>query len=74
MELVRYLSMEKYTEGYLFLADENSAWVAKRLAKFLAQDASPIPDVDLSYLADKVTLTVGFYGTLGNAGLAGLSS
>ncbi|ORY65511.1 Alpha/Beta hydrolase protein [Pseudomassariella vexata] len=55
-----------------WIADENPAWVARRVASFLATDTSPLPNIDLSYLADKVTLTVGFYGTLGNAALAGL--
>lgn len=53
------------------LADENPVWVANRVAKFLAEDPSPLDSVDLSYLTDKVTLTVGFYGTIGNAALAG---
>ncbi|EOO01300.1 putative soluble epoxide hydrolase protein [Phaeoacremonium minimum UCRPA7] len=54
-----------------WIADENPTWVARRVFKFLAQDKSPLPHVDLSYLKDKVTLTVGYFGTLGNAALGG---
>ncbi|KAK4442092.1 Alpha/Beta hydrolase protein [Podospora aff. communis PSN243] len=57
-----------------WIADENPVWVARRVARFLEQDPAPIPDADLSWLADRVTLTVGFYGTLGNAALAGAAS
>jgi hypothetical protein len=52
------------------LADENPVWVAKRVGRFLSQDPSPLPDANLSWLADKVTLTVGYYGTLRNKALA----
>ena len=51
-------------------ADENPVWVANRVARFLSQDSSPLPEADLSWLADRVTLTVGFYGTLNNKALA----
>lgn len=54
------------------LADENPVWVANRVAKFLANDTSPLADADLSWLTDKVTLTVGYYGTLGNLALGGV--
>jgi hypothetical protein len=40
--------------------------------KFLAKDQSPLGAVDLSYLKDLVTLTVGLFGTLGNAKIGGL--
>jgi hypothetical protein len=60
------------TDNGLFLeADENPAWVANRIARFLSEDPDPLPDVDLSQLEDKATLTVGFYGTLENAALGG---
>ena len=58
----------------LCVADENPVWVANRVLKFLANDDSPIPSIDLSYLKDKVTLTVGYYGTLGNAAIANVSA
>ncbi|KAK7739964.1 hypothetical protein SLS53_005558 [Cytospora paraplurivora] len=53
-----------------WIADENPWWVANRFLQFLAEDASAPASVDLSYLDDKVTLTVGYYGTLGNQELA----
>ena len=37
------------------LGDENPAWTADRIGKFLALDDG-IPSVDLSYLKDRVTL------------------
>ncbi|KAF5007379.1 hypothetical protein FDECE_6310 [Fusarium decemcellulare] len=49
-----------------WIADENPKWTAHRVAKFFGEDKSPLPSVDLSHLADTVTLTVGYYGTLGN--------
>ncbi|KAI0132020.1 Alpha/Beta hydrolase protein [Xylariales sp. AK1849] len=55
-----------------WIADENPAWVAKRVARWLATDTSPLTGVDLSWLDDAVTLTVGYFGTLGNAALGGL--
>ncbi len=55
----------------LLVADENPTWVAARVARFLAADASPLPSVNITHLADQVTLTVGFFGTLGNAALGG---
>ncbi|KAK3385954.1 Alpha/Beta hydrolase protein [Podospora didyma] len=57
-----------------WIADENPDWVAKRIARFLSKDTSPLPKIDLSYLKDRVTLTVGYFGTLGNALLASQSS
>ncbi|XDG08907.1 hypothetical protein ABKA04_008522 [Annulohypoxylon sp. FPYF3050] len=54
-------------------ADENPVWVANRVQKFLANDSSPIDAVDLSYLKDAVTLKVGYFGTLRNAALGGLT-
>ncbi|KAI0169960.1 putative hydrolase [Hypoxylon sp. FL1284] len=56
-----------------WVADENPVWVANRIQKFLAQDSSPLDPVDLSYLKDMVTLKVGYYGTLRNAALGGLT-
>ncbi|OAP59345.1 hypothetical protein AYL99_06643 [Fonsecaea erecta] len=53
-----------------WIADENPAWVATRVQQFFAQEQSPPPAVDLSGLTDKVTLTVGYFGTLENAALA----
>ncbi|KAH7313624.1 Alpha/Beta hydrolase protein [Stachybotrys elegans] len=55
-----------------WIADENPKWVAERLFQFLAEDTSPLPGVNLSSLRDVVTLSVGFFGTLGNAELGGL--
>ncbi|KAH8901686.1 alpha/beta-hydrolase [Thozetella sp. PMI_491] len=52
-----------------WIADENPTWVAGRIARFLAEDPTPLPSVNLSSLADQVTLTIGFLGTLGNAAL-----
>ncbi|KIW12205.1 hypothetical protein PV08_09481 [Exophiala spinifera] len=55
-----------------WIADENPAWVAARVQSFFEQDENPpLPTIDLSYLDDKVTLTVGYFGTLGNAARAG---
>lgn len=53
-----------------WIADENPVWVANRVLKFLAEDTSPLAAVDLSSLADKVTLTVGYYGTYRNQEIA----
>lgn len=55
------------------LADENPVWVANRIQQFLAKATSPLSAVDLSYLKDRVTLKVGYFGTLGNAALGGLT-
>ncbi|KAH9203898.1 Alpha/Beta hydrolase protein [Leptodontidium sp. 2 PMI_412] len=54
-----------------WIADENPVWVASRILRFLAQDISPPASLDLSSLENVVTLTVGYFGTLGNAALAG---
>ncbi|CAJ2501860.1 Uu.00g047130.m01.CDS01 [Anthostomella pinea] len=56
-----------------WIADENPVWVADRVQQFLAKDTSALPAVDLSYLKDRVTLTVGYYGTFRNAALGGLT-
>ncbi|KAK4214206.1 Alpha/Beta hydrolase protein [Rhypophila decipiens] len=53
-----------------WIADENPVWVANRLLKFFDEDPEPLEAVDLSWLTDKVTLQVGFLGTLDNAALA----
>lgn len=55
------------------IADENPTWVANRVRQFVAKDPSPLGAVDLSWFKDAVTLKVGYYGTLGNAALAGLA-
>ncbi|KAI6083932.1 putative hydrolase [Hypoxylon rubiginosum] len=56
-----------------WIADENPTWVANRVRQFVAKDPSPLGAVDLSWFKDAVTLKVGYYGTLGNAALAGLA-
>ncbi|KAB5577832.1 Alpha/Beta hydrolase protein [Coniochaeta sp. 2T2.1] len=56
-----------------WIADENPVWVANRVAQFLANDSAPPVAVDLSSLTDKVTLTVGYFGTLGNMALGSQS-
>ncbi|KAL7620857.1 hypothetical protein AAE478_009855 [Parahypoxylon ruwenzoriense] len=56
-----------------WIADENPVWVANRIQRFLALDSSPLDAVDLSHLRDRVTLTVGYFGTLRNAALGGLT-
>ncbi|KAM7192088.1 Alpha/Beta hydrolase protein [Rhypophila sp. PSN 637] len=53
-----------------WIADENPVWVANRLLKFFDKDPEPLEAIDLSWLTDKVTLQVGFLGTLDNAALA----
>lgn len=55
------------------IADENPVWVANRVQQFLNNDSSPLKAVDLSYLKDRVTLKVGYFGTLRNAALGGLT-
>ncbi|KAI1642653.1 putative hydrolase [Daldinia loculata] len=55
-----------------WVADENPVWTANRIRQFLAKDSSPIDKVDLSYLKDRVTLKVAYFGTLRNAALGGL--
>ncbi|KAI0839276.1 putative hydrolase [Hypoxylon sp. FL0890] len=55
------------------VTDENPTWVANRIQKSLANDTSPLGSVDLSYLKDVVTLNVGYFGTLRNAALGGLT-
>ena len=39
-----------------WILDENPQWVASRILQFLDEDKTGIPSVDLSYLANKVTL------------------
>ncbi|KAI0549952.1 Alpha/Beta hydrolase protein [Xylaria curta] len=56
-----------------WIGDENPAWTANRLAQFF-RDSTPIPDLDLSYLKDRVTLKIGFYGTYRNAALGGFNA
>ncbi|KAH8806063.1 Alpha/Beta hydrolase protein [Xylogone sp. PMI_703] len=50
-----------------WIADENPIWVANRVLRFLEQDKPAPSPIDLSYLANKVTLDVGYFGTLENA-------
>lgn len=54
-----------------WIADENPTWTANRVARFLAEDDSPLEAIDLSPLADVVTLTVGYFGTFRNWELGG---
>ncbi|KAI0880034.1 putative hydrolase [Annulohypoxylon maeteangense] len=56
-----------------WLADENPVWVANRIQRFLANDSSTVEAVDLSSFKDMVTLKVGYFGTLRNAALGGLT-
>ncbi|KAK6085883.1 alpha beta hydrolase fold protein [Seiridium cupressi] len=56
-----------------WIADENPVWVANRVGRWLATDSSPLEVVDLSWLTDKVTTTIGYFGTYRNAALAGFS-
>ncbi|KAL6867171.1 Alpha/Beta hydrolase protein [Trichoderma novae-zelandiae] len=57
-----------------WIADENPAWVTRRVDKFFAEESShPPPPVNLSVLNDKATLTVGYFGTLQNVVLSGIS-
>ena len=39
-----------------FPADENPTWLAKRLVKFFSPYVNDVPEVDLSWLTDRVTL------------------
>ena len=39
-----------------YVGEENPAWTAQRIRKFLMQDAPEIPSVDLSGLINRVTL------------------
>ncbi|KAF7563929.1 hypothetical protein G7046_g204 [Stylonectria norvegica] len=53
-----------------WIADENPAWTANRVARFFAEDTSPPSKLDLAYLTDLVTLDVGYFGTQRNKALA----
>ncbi|KAM5350961.1 hypothetical protein ACJ41O_003684 [Fusarium nematophilum] len=55
-----------------WIADENPKWTAQRVRKFFEEDGSELKSVDLSYLANLVTLDVGYYGTRRNLKLASL--
>ncbi|KAF4468992.1 phenylacetyl- ligase [Fusarium albosuccineum] len=44
-----------------WIADENPRWTARRVSKFFSEDKSTLPDIDLSYLEDLVTLEVGYF-------------
>ncbi|KAH7311282.1 Alpha/Beta hydrolase protein [Stachybotrys elegans] len=50
-----------------WIADENPVWVANRALRFFGQDETQLPVADLSWLEDKRTLDVGWYGTRRNA-------
>ncbi|GME34386.1 Alpha beta hydrolase fold protein [Neofusicoccum parvum] len=39
-----------------WVLDENPVWVARRISSFIGEDNSSLPTVDLSWLADRVTL------------------
>ncbi|KAI0137709.1 putative hydrolase [Hypoxylon sp. NC0597] len=67
------LELDTVPKAGHWIADENPVWVAKRIQRFLANDSSPLGPVDLSYLKDVVTLNVGYFGTLKNAALGGLT-
>ncbi|OTA94142.1 hypothetical protein M434DRAFT_21084 [Hypoxylon sp. CO27-5] len=67
------LELDTVPKAGHWIADENPVWVANRIQKFLADDSSPLDPVDLSYLKDMVTLNVGYFGTLRNAALGGLT-
>ncbi|KEY66630.1 hypothetical protein S7711_01925 [Stachybotrys chartarum IBT 7711] len=49
-----------------WIADENPVWVTNRFLRFLARDNSTLPAIDLSSFRDRVTLTVGSFGTYRN--------
>ncbi|KAL8314721.1 hypothetical protein RB593_008366 [Gaeumannomyces tritici] len=53
-----------------WIADENPTWLARRVARFLADDPSPLSPIDLSGLADRITTNVGYFGTYRNMALA----
>ncbi|KAH8803573.1 Alpha/Beta hydrolase protein [Xylogone sp. PMI_703] len=56
-----------------WIGEENPVWVANRVRRFFVEDGKFAPrPIDLSYLTDKVTLTVGYFGTKGNTALAGV--
>ncbi|KAL8382249.1 hypothetical protein RB595_006167 [Gaeumannomyces hyphopodioides] len=52
-----------------WIADENPAWFARRVARFLADDPLPLAPIDLSGLADRITTNVGYFGTYRNLAL-----
>lgn len=52
-----------------WIADENPGWTARRVVRFFAEDGSVLPNLDLSYLKDLVTLNVGYFGTRRNMAL-----
>ncbi|UKZ76931.1 hypothetical protein TrVFT333_004646 [Trichoderma virens FT-333] len=56
-----------------WIADENPAWVARRVHKFFSEESTQPLSVNLSVLNDKATLTVGYFGTLQNVALSGSS-
>ncbi|KAL8408319.1 hypothetical protein RB594_006935 [Gaeumannomyces avenae] len=53
-----------------WIADENPTCLARRVARFLADDPSPLSPIDLSGLADRITTNVGYFGTYRNMALA----
>ncbi|KAL7904758.1 Alpha/Beta hydrolase protein [Trichoderma velutinum] len=65
------LEMDVIPKAGHWIADENPAWVAKRVHKFFSEDSTHPRSVNLSVLDDRATLTVGYFGTLGNLALSG---
>lgn len=51
------------------LADENPKWLARRINKFFSEGSSSLPATNLSWFEDKVTLSVGYFGTYHNLAL-----
>lgn len=52
------------------LADENPKWLATRINKFFSEGSGRLPATDLSWFENKVTLSVGYFGTYHNFALA----
>lgn len=52
------------------VADENPKWLAKRINKFFSEGSDRLPATDLSWFENKVTLSVGYFGTYHNFALA----
>ncbi|KAF3809499.1 Soluble epoxide hydrolase [Colletotrichum gloeosporioides] len=64
------LQVEIVPKAGHWIPDENPKWTAKRVARFFAEEKSDVKSIDLSYLADQVTLDVGYFGTRRNKKLA----
>ncbi|KAF3074316.1 hypothetical protein CFAM422_003725 [Trichoderma lentiforme] len=52
-----------------WIADENPKWLATRINKFFSEGSSRLPATDLSWFENKVTLSVGYFGTYHNLAL-----